>query len=366
MKITFERKDTDKILADIHKLSKEIEKPVKIMEVCGTHTMAIGKSGLRQLLPENIRLISGPGCPVCVTHDSDIEKFLFLAQQKDVIIATFGDLIRVPGNTESLADVRGKGAQVKVVYSALAALELARKNPDKQIVFLAVGFETTAPTIAMSIIQAKAEGLENYLVFVMHKLVPPALEVLFQDPEIQIDGLICPGHVSSIIGLEPYENVANKYLKASVITGFEPYDILQALVMLLEQITSNKPRVEIQYRRAVRPEGNPRAREVMYSVFEVADALWRGFGIIPQSGLQLREEFQTFNVVNKFVIPEPAQEISTIKENCVCGDILKGIKMPDECKLFMKACTPSKPIGPCMVSSEGACAAYYKYGGSGG
>lgn len=334
---------------------------INIMEVCGTHTMEIGRSGLRQLIPDNIKLISGPGCPVCVTHDAEIETYLELTGKENVITATFGDLMRVPGKNGSLADARGRGAEVKLVYSTLDALEVARRHPEKEVVFLGAGFETTAPTVGASIIQAAEENIENYSVFSMHKLVPPALRALLQDDELNIDGFLLPGHVSAVIGIEPYQFAAEKHKKAGVIAGFETGDILESIYMLLNQIVRQAPKVELQYKRAVKNEGNPKAREIMYTVFKPGDALWRGFGWIPESGLLLKEEYEAFDAKVKFAVQELSAEEETIHVNCACGDVLKGIKTPMECKLFDNGCTPLNPIGPCMVSSEGACAAYYKY-----
>ncbi|MEW6064491.1 hydrogenase formation protein HypD [Desulforamulus profundi] len=367
MKQTANKRQLAKLIQQVERLAPA-DKPLNIMEVCGAHTMAIGKSGLRQLLPDNIRLLSGPGCPVCVTHDCEIEVYLELARQRNVIIATFGDLLRVPGKKgSSLADARGQGAKVSVVYSTLDALKLAKKNPGKEVVFLGAGFETTAPTVAMSVIQAQEEGIENFSVYSLHKLVPPALEALLLDKEVKIDGFILPGHVSTIIGVEPYYFLAREYHKASVITGFETHDILQGLVMLLEQIREDNPCVEIQYRRGVLPQGTPLARQVMARVFEPADAWWRGLGLIPKSGLRIRESFRNYDANKKFNIPEPyPNEKEESNKNCACGDILKGIKLPQECRLFGRACTPLNPVGPCMVSSEGACAAYYRFTEIGG
>lgn len=348
-------------LLDIIKKDAAGDTAANIMEVCGTHTMEIGRSGLRQLIPENIRLISGPGCPVCVTHDAEIEAYLELAARENVITATFGDLMRVPGKSGSLSDARGRGAEVKLVYSTLDALEIARRHPEKEVVFLGAGFETTAPTAAASVIQAAEERIANYSVFSMHKLVPPALEALLQDEEVNIDGFLFPGHVSAIIGIEPYQFTAERHGKAGVIAGFETRDILESISMLIKQIVRQAPRVELQYERAVKPEGNLRAREIMYTVFKPGDALWRGFGWIPESGLLFTEEFKDFDAKEKFAVQELCKEEETVHAHCACGDVLKGIKTPTECQLFGKGCTPLKPVGPCMVSSEGACAAYYKY-----
>ncbi len=336
---------------------------LSIMEVCGTHTHAIGKSGLRQLLPDNIRLISGPGCPVCVTHDWEIEAYLDLARREDVIITTFGDLLKVPGKNSCLSDARGQGAWVEVVYSPLEAIKLAEAYPNKEIIFLGVGFETTIPAIAMSIITAREKGISNFSVFPMHKVVPPALEALLTDDRVEIDGFILPGHVSTIIGLESYQFLSRRFHKGGVIAGFEPGDILEAVAMLLEQISGDKPDIQIQYRRGMVPQGNHVAQEVIKKVFVPADAWWRGLGLLPRSGLRIREEFGIFDAKRKFAVSEPNEMTGKVNAACACGDILKGIKLPTQCKLFGKACTPVNPVGPCMVSSEGTCAAYYRYTG---
>lgn len=349
------------LLKKVNEFTPE-NRTLNFMEVCGTHTMTIGKSALRQLLPESINLISGPGCPVCVTHDEEIENYLELALQGEVIIATFGDLLRVPGMDGSLADARAKGADVRVVYSTLDALKLAKKNRSKEVVFLGVGFETTAPTVAMSILHARQEGIENFSVYSMHKLIPPALGALVTDKEVKIDGFILPGHVSTIIGVEPYRFLAGDYQKAGVITGFEPEDILQALLMLLKQIRENQFRVEVQYTRGVSLEGNKIAQKLLKEVFEPEDSLWRGLGLIPASGLKIRDEFDRYDARKKFNLGKPrATKPGEANKNCACGAILKGIKTPPQCALFNRVCTPLNPVGPCMVSSEGACAAYYRY-----
>jgi len=339
----------------VHEL---VRRPVRIMELCGTHTMAIARHGLTSLLPQQLSLISGPGCPVCVTATEEIDRAMKLARSPGVIVATFGDMLRVPGSEGSLAQARAQGAHVEVVYSALEALELARANPDAQVVMLAIGFETTAPTLAASVLTARAEGLANYSLLVMHKLIPPAIRALLASGEVALDGLLCPGHVSTVIGSRPYEFAARDYFMACVISGFEPVDIMASLVMLLEQIAEGRPRVEIQYARAVRPEGNPKAVEVMNQVFEPLDAPWRGLGVIPMSGLKLREEFAAFDAARRFDLSVPPP-----RENpaCRCGEVLKGLCTPPECPLFATACTPARPVGPCMVSSEGSCAAWYRY-----
>lgn len=329
-----------------------------LMEVCGTHTMAIAKSGIRGLLPSNIKLLSGPGCPVCVTSQGDIDAVILMAQQKDLILVTFGDMMRVPGTYSSLQEERSRGADIRVAYSPLDALRVARENSDKEVVFLGIGFETTTPTIAITIEQAKKDGLHNFSVFSLHKVVPPALELIFSDTDIKVDGLICPGHVSAVIGLKPYEGLARKYHKPCVVTGFESLDILEGIYLLLQQLKNEEARVENQYSRVVKPEGNPVARHIMEQIFQPVSARWRGLGTIPCSGLQLREEYGDMDARLKFDIPE--KEEVPIK-GCACGEVLSGQITPPECVLFGRACTPLQPVGPCMVSHEGSCAAYYRY-----
>lgn len=345
-----------RLLAKIH---AELTAPLRFMEVCGTHTVAIFQSGLRSLLSADIVHVSGPGCPVCVTHEGEVAAFLELARKDKVIIATFGDLMRVPGpHGGNLKAVQAEGARVEVVYSAFDALQLAVKHPKDRIVFLGVGFETTAPTVAATIKNAAAQNVENLLLFSMHKLIPPALAVLLDDSDLNVDSLLLPGHVSTIIGLEPYRFIADKYGVPAVITGFEPLDILQALQLIISQIKDRRPKVVNEYTRAVADQGNPRAREVMSQVFEPCDALWRGLGRIPQSGLTLHGEYARFDALRFFDV---AVENLPPLPGCCCGDVLKGKMRPNNCPLFGKACIPANPVGPCMVSTEGSCAAYYKY-----
>jgi hydrogenase expression/formation protein HypD len=346
------------LIAAIGKAAYAIGNNVTIMEICGSHTTAIGRSGIRNLLPANIRLISGPGCPVCVTSIRDVDAALYLACTENVIFATFGDMLRVPGTGEnSLQKRRAAGADVRVVFSAADCIALAEKNRQKDAIFMGIGFETTAPTIASVIQSCERKGIGNFFVFSVHKLVPPALKVLIEDPALNIDGFLCPGHVSTIIGADAY-NLIPQAGKAAVITGFEPVDILEGILMILRQIQSGEKEVAIQYVRGVHKNGNPRAREVMESVFIGQDAEWRGLGIIPASGLQLREAYRDFDARAKYPIPE----LNSVEiKGCSCGDILRGVKTPVDCPLFKVYCTPANPVGPCMVSSEGTCAAYYKY-----
>jgi len=342
----------------IEQIKKTSQKNIRLMEVCGTHTTSIFRNGIRPLLPETISLLSGPGCPVCVTAQNEIDAFIELARLDDVIIATFGDLIRVPGANSSLQNEQANGRDVRVVYSTFDAIEIAKKNPDKKVIFLGVGFETTAPTIAASILAAHGLNLNNYFVISAHKLLPPALFTLAENPETNIDGFILPGHVSVIIGVEAYVPFYEQYNVPCVIAGFEPIDILQAILMLTKQIEDNTAKLENSYKRAVNFEGNPKARSTMNAVFETADAAWRGLGGIPLSGLKIRKEYEAFDAQKVFDIKLAESEDP---KGCACGEILLGLKIPPQCPFYKKTCTPIQPIGPCMVSSEGTCAAYYRY-----
>ncbi|MHB8835146.1 MAG: hydrogenase formation protein HypD [Candidatus Methylomirabilia bacterium] len=339
-------------------LARAIARPVRLMEVCGTHTVAVFRHGIRALLPGSIRLLSGPGCPVCVTAAADVEAAILLAGSGAATLATFGDMMRVPGRLDSLAEARAAGADVRIVYSPLDALALAATNPRREVVFFATGFETTSPLVAGTIKEAERRGIPNFSIFSVHKTVPPALAALLGSGEVQVDGFILPGHVCTVTGTAPFEFLPAQFGKAAVVTGFDAGDILAGIALLLAQLAAGRPHVEIQYTRVVRPEGNPRAREILGQIFEPAAAHWRGIGTIPGSGLELRPAFAHRDAVRKFKlerpeVPDPAA--------CQCGAVLKGIASPPECKLFGKACTPDRPIGACMVSSEGSCAAYYKY-----
>jgi hydrogenase expression/formation protein HypD len=373
------------IIAAITSQARELERPLTLMEVCGTHTVAIARGGIRELLPANIKLLSGPGCPVCVTDTVDLDAVIDLAMRPEVIIATYGDLVRVPGSQSCLQEKRGEGARVQVVYSGLDALQLAEQNPDSEVVMIGIGFETTAPATAVVVEQARQRGLGNFSVLSLHKVVPPALRALLTDPEVKIDALINPGHVCTILGSEPFRFVAEEFKRPCVITGFEPIDILEAIWLILQQYRSKKWQVDIQYRRAVRPEGNPIAREYLDRFFQPNPARWRGLGVIPESGLTLRSEFADWDAAQKLGVvlsstdamvelPEDSGDKAEIgaginpgdnknnRQRCICGAILKGQKLPGDCPSFGQACTPLRPVGPCMVSSEGACAAYYRFG----
>lgn len=342
----------------MHSIEKWAPEQATLMEVCGTHTVAIARNGLRTMMPEGIRLASGPGCPVCVTSNKDIDTVIALSRVPGVTIATFGDMTRVPGSTSSLLKEQAQGRSINIVYSPLDALTLAKENPDEQIVFVGVGFETTTPLVAMAIKRAKAMGLKNFSVFVAHKNMPGALETIVADPALKIDALILPGHVSTIIGVKPYEFLAQKYGIPGVITGFEPVDVLQGIAMIMRQLHEGRAEIEIAYSRGVMKEGNPVALAAIEEVFETVDATWRGLGVIPGSGYAIRDEYKEFDAFARFSPEvEPTQE----PKGCRCGDVLRGIMAPNECPLFRKICTPENPIGPCMVSSEGSCAAYFRY-----
>ena len=330
-----------------------------LMEVCGTHTMAIYQHGIRTMLPEQIRLISGPGCPVCVTPVSYVDHAVALSRQPDTIIATFGDMVRVPGSSSSLLHEQARGAALHIVYSPLDAVTLAEKHPGKKVVFLGVGFETTTPTVAGAIVTARGRGLDNFFVLAAHKTMPGPMAALAGDPELKVDGYLCPAHVSAIIGTDAYQPLVERFRVPCVATGFEPLDVLQGVLMLARQVTHGEARVENQYRRVVKPDGNPKAQALIEQVFEPCDARWRGIGEIPDSGLKIRSEFEAFDAARALSAEvEPPREHA----GCMCGEILKGKVTPRDCPLFRTVCTPEDPVGACMVSSEGTCAAEYKYG----
>jgi hydrogenase expression/formation protein HypD len=344
----------------IHKIAAIFTPPIRIMEVCGTHTVSIFRSGIRSLLPATLSLISGPGCPVCVTDQREIDAAIALAGLENVILTTFGDLMRVPGTLSSLQKKQAAGSDIRIVYSTSDALDLARRHPDKQVVFLGVGFETTIPTVAAAVLAAAEADLSNFFVYCAHKCMPPALDMLMADPEAGIDGFLLPGHVSAIIGTEAYRPFFEKYRIPCVVAGFEPVDILQAVLRLSKMIQVDAPKLENAYPRVVRPEGNPAALKVIREIFEPCDAIWRGIGRIPGSGFRFREKYRPYDAEGHFQINVPE---SVMPKGCACGDILTGKKMPPDCPLYKTRCTPINPVGPCMVSSEGTCAAYFKYSG---
>jgi hydrogenase expression/formation protein HypD len=331
---------------------------IRLMEVCGSHTMAFFRSGVRGILPPNVKLLSGPGCPVCVTPARELDTMIAFAEVPGVTVATFGDMLRVPGSRGSLQDARARGADVRVVYSPMDALGIAEQEPAASVVFLGVGFETTAPGIGATVLEAARRDLRNFHVYVTHKLVPPALKALVSGAETRIDSFILPGHVSTVIGSDAYAFLAREHGIPSVVAGFLPTDLLDAVATCLELIHQGKAEIRNQYARFVRPEGNEAALRVLDKAFAVCDAEWRGFGLIPASGLRLSPGLSRFDALERFAVevPEPREV-----PGCLCGEVLRGIVEPEECKLFGAACTPEAPIGPCMVSSEGACAAHYKY-----
>lgn len=349
-----------KLIADIRQTSK---RQVRFMEFCGGHTVSIFKYGIRQVLPPTIEMVSGPGCPVCVTATADIDKAIALALIPGVIITTFGDMLKVPGSRSSLQKARAEGADVRTVYSTIDALKIATENTHKTVVFIGVGFETTAPTIAVSVLQASEQNIKNYKVLSLHKVCPPVIKAILDAGEVKLDGLICPGHVSAITGANAWEFIARDYGIPCVVSGFEPLDILQCVEMLVRQVEKHQSKVEIAYKRGVTPEGNLQAQKIMAQVFEPSPAKWRGMGGVPDSGLKFRQEFAPYDAEVSFDIKtKPPIE----PKGCLCGEVLRGVKTPADCKLFRKACTPENPVGPCMVSSEGSCSAYYLYGDDGG
>jgi hydrogenase expression/formation protein HypD len=342
-------------------------RPARLMEFCGGHTHAILRFGIPDLLPPTVELRSGPGCPVCVTAAIDIDRAIALAQVPDVILTTFGDMIRVPGSRgtgtgapTTLAQAKAEGADVRVVYSPLDALQIARLDAARPVIFLGVGFETTAPMIGSAVLAAEAEGVENFFVFSIHKLTPPATRAILDAGQVALDGVIGPGHVATVIGANAWRFLPDEYGIPFTVAGFEPLDILRAVLTLVEMIEHDAPDVNNAYARSVRPEGNLAAQQVLEQVFEVADVEWRGFGILPGSGLRLGEDYARFDAARVFLVDvPPARE----PPGCRCGEVLRGVLLPTECALFGRACTPQNPVGPCMVSAEGACAAYHQYGG---
>lgn len=339
-------------------IGEKLSRPVRLMEVCGTHTVNIFRFGLRSLFPKELDLLSGPGCPVCVTPAGEIDFLIEAAKLPDVILATFGDMLRVPGSDTSLKELRARGANIKIVYSPLDTLEIAEKNPERRIVFAAVGFETTAPAVAVAVLEAKERGLKNLFFAVSHRTMPMALRTLLSSGEVKLDGLILPGHVSTIVGAKTFAFLADEFHLPAVVTGFEARDIMQGIYMLVSQIAEGRTEVEIEYRRAVTWEGNRMGQELIQKVFEPCDARWRGLGLIPGSGLRLRREFAAFDARKQLGIEVPEGKEPA---GCRCGDILCARAKPPDCKLFGKACTPEHPKGPCMVSSEGTCAAWYAF-----
>jgi hydrogenase expression/formation protein HypD len=345
-----------KLIDDIHALST---RPWTIMEICGGQTHTIVKSGIDDLLPSSLTLVHGPGCPVCVTPLELIDKAVALASRQDILFTSFGDMLRVPGSEKDLLTVKAAGGDVRIVYSPLDALKLAQQNPERKIVFFAVGFETTAPANAMAVWQAKQLGLANFSILCSHVLVPPAMEAILSSPVNRVQGFLAAGHVCTIMGYEEYIPLASKYHVPIVVTGFEPVDILQGILMTVRQLESGRADVENQYSRSVRPEGNRAAQEMIKKVFRTVDRSWRGIGPIPQSGYQLQDEFALFDAENIFDVSAIRTQESPL---CIAGQVMQGLKKPHDCPAFGNQCTPEHPLGAPMVSSEGACAAYFHYG----
>ncbi len=357
MKYIDEYRNKEAVQHLLRQIKETSRHKMRIMEVCGGHTMAIQRFGIPSLLPETIELISGPGCPVCVTSRSYIDHAIALARLPNVIITTYGDLIRVPGSTSSLDGEKAAGRDIRIVYSVLDALEIAKHNRRKKVVFLGIGFETTSPATAAGILKAEMAGLFNFSVLSAHKIMPPPMAALI-DAGVEIHGYLGPGHVSTITGSGMYDFIAERYGLGVVISGFEPTDILQSILMLVNQFESRRPAVEIQYSRVVKPEGNTKALGMLEEVFELRDDWWRGLGILAASGFKIKEKYAHFDAEKLFEVTiEPTRS----DKGCICGSILKGIAKPSDCKLFGKSCTPTDPVGACMVSNEGACAAWYRY-----
>jgi hydrogenase expression/formation protein HypD len=358
MKYLSEYRDAAIVEQYLAEIKQTVTRPWTIMEVCGGQTHSLVKNGIIGLLPPEVRMVHGPGCPVCVTPLHLIDKAVYLAEVEKVILCSYGDMIRVPGSSKSLLEAKANGADVRILYSPLEAVILAKENPEKQVVFFAVGFETTAPANALSVLHAQREGLANYSILTSHVLVPPAIEAIVNDADNVVQGFLAAGHVCTIMGIDEYYPLVERYQLPIVITGFEPVDLLQGILMLLKQLEAGVYQLENQYSRVVRAEGNPTARAALSKIFTVTDREWRGIGTIPLSGYALQEAYAMYDAEKKFSIPiEKAAE----NQACIAGEILRGIKKPFECPQFGKACTPLNPLGAPMVSSEGACAAYYHF-----
>lgn len=358
MKYLSEYRDADIVKQYLDELHKITTKPWTIMEVCGGQTHSLVKNGILSLLPEKINMVHGPGCPVCVTPLHLIDKAVYLAEEKNVMLCSYGDMLRVPGSKKSLLEAKANGADVRILYSPLEAVKLAKENPDKEVVFFAVGFETTAPANALSVIHANRDNITNYSILTSHVLVPPAIEALVNDETNIVQGFLAAGHVCTIMGMSEYYPLVEKYKLPIVVTGFEPVDLLQGIVMLIKQLENGEYKLENQYSRVVSEDGNPNARKVIESVFENSDREWRGIGTIPKSGYEVSSEYAVYDATKKFNIElEKAEE----SKDCIAGEVLRGIKKPHQCPQFGKACTPLNPLGAPMVSSEGACAAYYHF-----
>jgi hydrogenase expression/formation protein HypD len=359
MKYIDEFRDPELAQKLLNRITHRSTRPVRLMEFCGGHTHAIMRYGLRELLPQTVELRSGPGCPVCVTANADLDRAIALATVPGLILTTFGDMIRVPGSRHTLQEAKACGADVRVVYSALDALGIARENPERSVVFLGVGFETTAPTIGAALLQADAERLENFSVLSLHKLTPPATRAILEAGEVALDGILGPGHVTTITGADAWNFLPAEYGVPVAVAGFEPLDILRAVAELVEMVEADRPAVSNEYARSVTRQGNLTALSIMERVFEPGPAPWRGLGVVPDSGLAIRPHLARFDASRLFAVdPGPTKE----HHGCLCGSVLRGTVLPPECPLFGRACTPARPIGPCMVSAEGACAAYHQFG----
>ena len=358
MKYLSEYRNPESVKEYVDEIHRITTRPWTLMEVCGGQTHSLVKNGILDMLPKHITMVHGPGCPVCVTSIQIIDEAIYLAQQPDVILCSFGDMLRVPGSKHNLLELKATGADIRILYSPLEAVKLAQENPDKEVVFFAVGFETTAPANALSVVQADKSGVANYSILASHVLVPPAMEAILSDEENNIDAFLAAGHVCTIMGMEEYYPIAEKYKVPIVITGFEPVDLLQGILMTVKQLEQGTCKVENQYARYVLQKGNIRAQQLIGEVFDVSDRVWRGLGEIPQSGYEINNRLKRFNARLKFNINLPA---TTDNSNCISGSIMKGLKKPVECPNFGTTCKPEHPIGAPMVSSEGSCAAYYQY-----
>ena len=358
MKYLTEYRDPELAAAILEEIKQVTTRPWTLMEICGGQTHSLVKNGILEMLPDKITMVHGPGCPVCVTSIGVIDEAVYLAEQTNTILCSFGDMLRVPGSKKNLLEVKAAGADVRILYSPLEAVQIAKENPDKEIVFFAVGFETTAPANALSVIQADKMGVTNYSILASHVLVPPAMEAILSDEENKIDGFLAAGHVCTIMGMEEYYPVAEKYKTPIVITGFEPVDLLQGILMTVQQLEKGEYKVENQYTRYVQRAGNKMAIDAIQQVFAISDRTWRGIGPIPDSGYEVNEHYKNFNARLKFKLDLPPAEEN---KECISGDIMKGLKKPKQCPHFGTKCKPEHPLGAPMVSSEGACAAYYHY-----
>lgn len=358
MKYISEYRDADLVAQYLEEIRHTVTRPWTIMEVCGGQTHSLVKNGILNLLPPEVQMVHGPGCPVCVTPLNLIDKAVFLAEEKGVILCSYGDMIRVPGSKRSLLESKARGADVRILYSPLEAVKIAQENPDREVVFFAVGFETTAPANALSVIHAQRAGVSNYSILASHVLVPPAIEAVMNDPDSNIQGFLAAGHVCAIMGIDEYYPLVDRYKIPIVVTGFEPVDLVQGILMTVRQLEKGEHQLENQYSRVVKPEGNPEAQKVIQHIFTIADREWRGIGVIPMSGYEVRPEYVAYDANIKFKVNiEKAAE----SNECIAGLVLKGIKKPQECPQFGRGCTPQMPLGAPMVSSEGACAAYYHF-----